>query len=218
MKKKILTFFIILFLPLNIFAYSKNIIPGGESIGIKINSDGLIVVGYYKVNDNFINKNNIKIGDRITKIDGKSIDSIKELTNIINEKISDNNDINIELVRNKKIVNSKLDLVEENNYYKTGLYIKDNVVGIGTLTYIDPVTKIYGALGHDVVLNDNNTRVEVKDGNILVSNITSINKSRNGSVGSKNATISFNEKVGTIEKNIDTGIYGRYVSKLPNRN
>lgn len=217
MKKKILTFFIILFLPLNIFAYSKNIIPGGESIGIKINSDGLIVVGYYKVNDNFINKNNIKIGDRITKIDGKNIDSIKELTNIINEKISDNNDINIELVRNKKIVNSKLDLVEENNYYKTGLYIKDNVVGIGTLTYIDPVTKIYGALGHDVVLNDNNTRVEVKDGNILVSNITSINKSRNGSVGSKNATISFNEKVGTIEKNIDTGIYGRYVSKLPNK-
>ena len=217
MKKKIFTFFIILFLPLNIFAYSKNIIPGGESIGIKINSDGLIVVGYYKVSNSYINKNNIKIGDRITKIDGKNITSIKELTTTINENISDNYDIDVEIIRNKKVVNAKLDLVVEDNYYKTGLYIKDNVVGIGTLTYIDPISKIYGSLGHDIILNDTNTRVEVKDGNILLSNITSINKSRNGSVGSKNATISFNEKIGTIEKNINTGIYGFYTSKIPNK-
>lgn len=216
MKKMVFTFFIILFLPIYVYAYSKNIVLGGESIGIKINSDGLIVVGYYKVGNEIINRKNIKIGDRITKINDIEVFSINELSNIINDNL-DNNEVDVELIRNKKIVNTKLELKEENNYYKTGLYVKDNVVGIGTLTYIDPASKIYGALGHEILLNETNSRVEVKNGNILVSNISSINKSRNGNVGYKNATISFDKKIGTILINNSSGIYGKYTSSIPKK-
>ena len=63
MKKLIFIIFIILFLPLNIFAYSKNIIPGGDSIGINIDMDGLVVVGFYKIDGEYTAKKNIKIGD-----------------------------------------------------------------------------------------------------------------------------------------------------------
>ena len=146
MKKVFFTFFIILFLPLNIFAYSKYIIPGGESIGININPDGLIVVGFYKVNGEYIAKNNIKIGDRIIKINNKDVSSIKELTSSITSSIKDNDEVDIIIKRKDKIVNTKLLLKEENNVLKTGLYVKDNVVGLGTLTYIDPISKIYGSL------------------------------------------------------------------------
>lgn len=215
MKKILLTFFIILFCPLNILAYSKNVIPGGESIGIKIESDGLIVVGFYKVNNEYIASDNIKIGDNITHINNKRVYSINELTNIIDESNTD--EVDIKLIRNNKEVNTKLKLVEENNLLKTGLYVKDNVVGLGTLTYIDPVTKIWGALGHEILLSETNSRIEVKDGNILMSKVTSINKSRNGHVGSKNAKILFNKKIGTINKNNINGIYGTYTSKLPNK-
>ena len=217
MKKVFFTFFIILFLPLNILAYSKYIIPGGESIGININSDGLIVVGYYKVNGNFIARKNINIGDRIIKINNKNVSSIKELTKEISNNIKDNDEVDIIVKRNNRIVNTKLVLKEENNVLKTGLYIKDNVVGLGTLTYIDPVTNIYGALGHDIILNETKNRVEIKDGNILLSKVTSIDKSRNGKVGSKNAYILFKEKIGTIEKNIDSGIYGFYTGSIPKK-
>ena len=216
MKKMIFTFFIILFLPVYVCAYSKNVIVGGESIGIKINSDGLIVVGYYKVNNELLNKKNIKIGDRIIKINNHDVNNINELTKVINDNIN-NNQIDVELIRNKKVINTNLELQEENNYYKTGLYVKDNVVGIGTLTYIDPVSKIYGALGHEILLNETNSIVEVKDGNILISNINSINRSKNGSVGYKNASISFNKKIGTIEKNNTKGIFGYYTSSLPKK-
>lgn len=215
MKKILLTFFIILFCPLNILAYSKSVIPGGESIGIKIESDGLIVVGFYKVNGEFIASNNIKIGDKITHINNNKVSSINELTNIIDD--SNTNEIDITLIRNNKEINTKLTLIEEDNVLKTGLYIKDNIVGLGTLTYIDPVTKIWGALGHEILLSETNTRVEVKNGNILMSNVTSINKSRNGYVGSKNASISFKDKIGTINKNTETGIYGIYTSSLPKK-
>ena len=215
MKKILLTFFIILFCPLNILAYSKNVIPGGESIGIKIESDGLIVVGFYKVNGEYIASDNIRIGDNITHINNKRVYSINELTNVIDE--SNTSEIDIKLIRNNKEVSTKLRLVEENNLLKTGLYVKDNVVGLGTLTYIDPVTKIWGALGHEILLSETNSRIEVKDGNILMSKVTSINKSRNGYVGSKNANILFNKKIGTINKNTVNGIYGTYTSSLPKK-
>ncbi len=214
MKKMIFTFFIILFLPTYIFAYSKFVIPGGETIGIDINTDGLIVVGFYSVNGEYIAKKNIRVGDRITKINNKEVTSLSELSNVINNEIEENLSVDIEIVRNNKIINTKLELVEENNVLKTGLYVKDNVVGIGTLTYIDPVTKVYGSLGHEIILSETNDRVEIKNGNILISNITSINKSRNGYVGSKNAKISYDKKIGTIEKNIYSGIYGIYTDNI----
>ena len=218
MKRFVFTFFIFLFFPIYIFAYSKNVIPGGESVGIKINSNGLIVVGYYKVNNEYIAKNSIKIGDRIIKINNHDIDSINDLTKYINKEIKEDLIINLGIIRNNEIINTKLKLKEEDNLLKTGLYVKDNIIGLGTLTYIDPVSKIYGSLGHEIVLNETNDRVEVKDGNILLSNITSINKSRNGHVGSKNASISFNNKIGSIIINNETGIYGFYTDKLPNKN
>ena len=217
MKKIVFTFFIILFLPIFVFAYSKYVIPGGETIGININTDGLIVVGFYEVNGEYIARKNINIGDKITKIEGIDVSSINELTKAINDKINDSLIIDVELIRKNKIINTTLEVKEEDNKIKTGLYIKDNVVGIGTLTYIDPVTKVYGSLGHDIILSETNNRVEVKDGNILMSKITSINKSRNGNVGSKDAKIFFNKKIGDIKKNLNSGIYGMYIDNLPKK-
>ena len=123
MKKVLFSFFIILFLPLNIFAYSKNIIPGGESIGIKINTDGLVVVGYYKVNGEYIGKDYIKIGDIIKEVNGESVESINELSKIINEEKA----YDTLVIRNNKEVNTKLVVLEERSNLKTGLYVKDSI-------------------------------------------------------------------------------------------
>ena len=215
--KKIISFLIIsIFLPINVFAYSLNVIPGGESIGIKINTDGLLVSGFYKVNNEYIGKRTFKVGDRIIKINGIPVNNSDELSNVINENIKDDY-VEVEFIRNNKILNGKLYLGEENDLYKTGLYIKDSIVGIGTLTYIDPITKIYGALGHEIRTNESNRKVEIKDGDILTSSITSINKSRDGYVGSKNANINYQNKIGIINKNTTKGIFGKYTSKLPNK-
>lgn len=217
MKKFIYTLIISLFLPLNIFAYSLNIIPGGESIGIKINTDGLLINGFYKVNNEYIGKRTFKIGDRIIKINGISVNNSEELSGIINENLK-NNYVDVEYIRNNSVLNGKLYVEKENNLYKTGLYIKDSIIGIGTLTYIDPVTKIYGALGHEIRESDQTRKVEIKDGDLLTSRVTTIKKSKDGYVGSKNARISYDNKIGTITENTTSGIFGKYINELPNKN
>ncbi len=214
MKKILYLIFIILFFPINIFAYSDYVIPGGESIGINIDSKGLVVVGFYKVNGNYIGKNFLKVGDTIISINDTTVNSISDLTNVIDNNLDD--ELNIIIKRNNKEINTKMSIEMEDSLYKTGLYIKDNIVGIGTLTYVDPITKIYGALGHSVTFNETSTIVEVKDGNILESRVTGIDRSNNGHVGSKDAKINFNNKIGTIIKNTEFGIYG-IINELPNK-
>ena len=107
MKKLIFTFFIILFLPINILAYSNNVLVGGETIGINLNTDGLIVVGFYSIDNEYVAKKSFKIGDRITKVNGITVNDLNNLTEVINDNI-DNDSVDIELVRNDTIINTKL--------------------------------------------------------------------------------------------------------------
>lgn len=217
MKKVLFTFFVIFLFPLGVFAYSKYIIPGGESIGIKINTEGLVVVGFYKVEDEYIAKNNFKIGDKIINVNGKNVNTIDELTDAVSKSEISSLNVKVTVKRNDREVDTYLKLIVKDGTYKTGLYVKDSLIGLGTLSYIDPVSKIYGALGHEITMNETGNKVEVRDGNILYSKVIGIDKSRNGRVGSKNANIIFDRKIGTIQKNTNKGIYGIYTDNLPNK-
>lgn len=214
MRKVLFTLFIIFLFPIVSLAYSKYIIPGGESIGIKINTDGLVVVGFYKVDGEYIAKKSFKIGDKIISVNDRRINTIDELTREIDNNDLSQGNVNVLIERGNKKMNVTLNLKEESGVYKTGLYVKDSLVGLGTLSYIDPVTKIYGALGHEITMSETGNKIDVRNGNILYSKVTSIDKSRNGKVGSKNAKIIFDNVIGTIEKNTNKGIYGKYTSSF----
>lgn len=215
--KKIIAMFILLLFPLNVLAYSDYIIPGGETLGIEVNSKGIMVIGFYQINGKF-NKGNptIKSGDYIIKVNDEKINNIKELTEVI-EKSVDKKEVEITVLRNGKEKVSTLELIEEKGIYKTGLYVKDSITGIGTLSYIDPETNIYGALGHEITESNTSSIVEIKSGIIFRNYITSIDKSSDGTPGSKNAKFYYNTKYGTILKNTNVGIYGKYDAELPNK-
>lgn len=215
--KKIIITLLAFFVPLQVLAYSDYIIPGGETLGIEVNCDGILVIGFYQINGKF-NKGdpNIKSGDYIIKINDKDVKNVKELTNIIEKNIKDKK-VSVTYKRNGKIKTSELELIEEDGVYKTGLYVKDAITGIGTLTYIDPESKIYGALGHEITESQTASIVEIKSGIIFKNYITGIDKSSSGVPGSKNAKFYYNTKYGTIKKNTNAGIYGIYEETLPSK-
>lgn len=217
-NKLMLALTISLATPLNTFAYAEYIIPGGESVGIEINSDGILVVGFYKVNGKY-NKGNpaIKVGDKIQEVNGKTVNSVEEMVNSMEANV-DRGIASIKVLRDGKEKFIDLELVKEGESYKTGLYVKDEITGIGTLTYIDPESLIYGALGHNVVETNTNRLVEVKTGTIFRSSITSIDRSVAGTPGGKNAKFYSSNIYGTIKKNTASGIYGMYTNTIPDKN
>ncbi len=209
--KKILLIVLFLF-PFKIMAFSSNIIPGGETIGLDITNDGILIVGFYKTNGEYINPD-LKIGDKITKIANEEVLNIDELTKKIEEKISDNK-VPITYKRGDNEYEGILNLQHFNGNYRTGLYVKSSVVGIGTLTYIDPETGIYGTLGHIINESKTNQKVEVKEGFAYDAKVINFTKSSNGFPGSKNANILREKYFGSIENNTEYGVFGKISKKI----
>lgn len=196
-----------LIIPINTLALTDKVILGGENIGIEIDTNGILIVGFYEINNNS-NIKNLKIGDRIIKVNDKDIDNIDEMIDIIDN--SKDKILKLTIIRNKKQIKTTLELEYTNNVYKTGIYVKDKVVGIGTISYINPETQTYAALGHEVIESYSNTKVEVKDGKIYSSDVTGIKKSTNHRTGEKEAKLNKELIYGNIEKNTISGIYGTY--------
>lgn len=215
-NKKILCILTLLLFPINVLAYSNKVVLGGQNVGISIQSDGVLVVGFYKVNG-MLNNSSLSVGDYITKVDNENINSINDLVSAIDVNVKDDK---VELTYRHKgeEKTTPLKLEQLNGVYKTGLYVKDSLTGLGTLTYIDPETKIYGALGHEILESTANSRIEVKTGNIFKSIVTSITRSENSSPGTKNAKFFKNVKYGTINKNVNAGIYGTYEDAISKDN
>ena len=214
MKKKVLTLLLILIFPINVLAYSNYIIPGGNNIGIEVYNEGIIVIGFYKINNKY-NTNDLKIGDVILKVNGYDVYTVDDMIKKIEEKVMENNiELTIKRDEEEKVVDFKL--INIDGTYKTGLYVKDSVSGIGTLTYIDPETRIYGSLGHQILEGNSMKTVEVRSGTIFESLVTSIDRSSIGTAGTKNAKFYSNNIYGNITKNESNGIYGTYTSELPN--
>lgn len=217
MKKKFILLLTILTLsfPYQVLAYSSKIILGGENIGINIKMPGVMVIGFYKVNGKYIKGSpEIKIGDLITSVNNKNITSIEELTSSIEKNI--NEKITLNIIRDNNNIKINIIPEKEDNIYKTGLYVKDSITGIGTLTYIDPESNIYGALGHEVIESTSERQVKVKSGSIFESNVTSIRKSDIGNAGEKNASFNPQKTYGNIKENNIHGIYGNYTEESDN--
>ncbi len=215
--KKIIIYMLILLLPLNVLAYSSKVILGGNTIGINVVSNGVMVVGFYKVDGKY-NKGDFKLkeGDYITHIDNKEINSISDINNAIES--SKDKTILVTFNRDNKEYKTNLPVIKDNNTYKTGLYLKNEILGSGTLSFIDPETLMFSGLGHEILESSTSKQLKIKSGTIFKNEITSIDKSEVGKPGSKNSKFYYNETYGTIYDNNTHGIYGLYTDKIDNSN
>lgn len=199
-------------IPINVLAYSDYIIAGGQNIGIEVKSDGVLVVGTYKVAGLDLALNaDIKVGDKIVSIDDQKVSNIEEMVSKINNS---NGTIKIGYIRNNISKYTNLALYKENNTYKTGIYVKDSITGIGTLTFIDPNSKIFGALGHEIIEKSTGKLLESSNGTIFDSEVINIEPSTNGVAGEKTARYYSDRVKGTIFENTTQGIFGKYTGAI----
>lgn len=200
-------------MPQSLLAYSKYIVAGGENIGLSINNKGIIIAGFYKVGDKYPGYDaGLNKGDVIKRANDKEVSSIDDFIGFIKE--SDGKSLKLVYQRGKQNETTTLNLTNENGTLKTGLYVKDMISGIGTLSYIDPESRIYGALGHEVLEQTTGTMINVRDGKIYNSNVTSVEKSVRGEPGAKNANTNSNDVFGDVKENKVSGIFGNYTKEI----
>ena len=193
------------------------IIPGGQSIGVKLRSAGALVVGHYTRSEHI--KQAIQVGDYLLKINHHSIQSIYDVAKAVKEAGAEKKNLIITLMRDGKIKRVTLrpyyDTKEKS--YRLGLYIRDSAAGVGTLTFYDPKRKVYGALGHMITDVDTGQPIRIGNGKLIHSSVTSIQKGSSGEPGEKRA-IFFDENriLGNITKNTPFGVFGKML-RLPDK-
>ncbi|CUX43383.1 SpoIVB peptidase [Clostridium sp. C105KSO13] len=193
---------------------SDTVLVGGMPVGIYMETDGVMVLD----TDHIEGLDGaqyepalhlVKCGDYITGLNGKTIENKKELMNAL--KRLDEKTVILQLRRNEEILDVKIKPVEcKPDEYKLGIWVRDNIQGLGTVTFLTK-SSMFGALGHGIHDIDTNTLLSIADGTLYKTSIHSVKKGENGIPGSMEGIIVYNgyNRIGTIEKNTEEGIYGR---------
>ncbi|WP_371932044.1 SpoIVB peptidase [Mesobacillus subterraneus] len=198
--------------------------PGGQSIGVKLNTVGVLVVGHHQVQADAGRvspgeKAGIRKGDIITEINGQQIEKMADVVPFVKQAGEDGKPLDVVIKRENEKIKTQLQPEKDvnENTYKLGLYIRDSAAGIGTMTFYHPQSKKYGALGHVISDMDTKKPIVVGDGQIVRSTVTSIEKGDKGNPGEKLARFSSDrEVIGNIRRNSPFGIFGELNKDISN--
>lgn len=191
----------------------EEIVPCGNTIGIKMFTKGLICVGTSEISEasgklfNIAGENDIKIGDIILSANGEELNTTERFSVIISK--SDGNALEIVIDRNGAQYKKSITPVLTSDGYKLGLWVRDSTAGIGTLTFYDDKSNKFGALGHPITDSDTGRLMPVSSGTIVGANIIGVKKGEKGKPGElKGVFDAQSGDIGVIEKNTPQGIYG----------
>ena len=197
---------------------SLKLYPGGVPFGVKFMTDGLLIVGFCDV-DCGIKKSNpstdagLRVGDRILSAGGKRLSSAAEFSQIIEASAGES----ISLVYRRGTGERKATLTpvfsKSENCYKTGVYLKDNGAGLGTVTYIVPGSLEFAGLGHGICEGEASNLVPISRGSVVNVAIDGVIKGQCGTPGELRGHFK-SGKSGTLLQNTDCGVFG-VLSSLP---
>ena len=194
------------------------VVPMGNLIGAKLYTSGVLVVGMSEIQGNDQQKHKpyegsgIEEGDMIVEMDSKKIANTDELVETVNS--SKGKAIQIKYVRNDEIITTGIQPIKsEDNEYKLGLWVRDAAAGVGTLTFYEPSTGKFAALGHGIVDVDTGDIINIANGELVTSNLVAIKKGEKGTPGEIKGSIDSGVTIGNISKNTNFGVFGLVSNK-----
>ncbi len=198
------------------------LVPGGQSIGIKMSVKGVLIVGLEEIETVRSIRNpgfeaGLQVGDKIISIDNEPVSCPQDVIDILNENEKKN--VNITYDRNgiENKCNVHLAKSIDDGKYKIGLWVKERIAGIGTLTYYDPTDNTYGCLGHGILESQTGEMLPVKEGMLLETKVNSIQAGKKGMPGEiQGVFINETSPIGTISRNNSVGIFGNVSSNFSN--
>ena len=195
-------------------AETREVIPMGRTVGIKLFSDGVMVVGFGEVaaadgRHTPARDCGLKEGDIITHINREEVDSIEEVQAVL-QQVGDQT-MSIRAMRDDKEVQFTAQAVQcsADGQYKLGAWIRDSMAGIGTITFCDPETGTFGALGHGINDVDTAKLMPMQSGSILYSEVTDVQKGVKGTPGELHGAFQTDRDLGVLWSNTCSGVFGQ---------
>lgn len=192
----------------------QEVLVSGSPVGIYMETKGVLVIGSGEITDREGIRRTpaehiIQSGDYICEIDGKVLTGKRQLMQLVRENQGE--PMELQVIRHQETIKLEMTPVEtEDGSYKLGIWVRDNIQGIGTLTYVEP-NGTFGALGHGISDADTGERLEISDGDLYRADILSIRKGTAGTPGELRGVINYREenRIGTIRGNSQYGIRGQ---------
>ena len=194
-------------------SHNHTVILGGQSIGVDISVDGIMILGFSDFYGEDGKKHcpakeaGLNEGDIIVSVNGQKVSSASEFSNIVD---SCNSKINVDYTRDGKKYSASITAQKsaEDGKFRLGLWARDGTTGIGTLTFIDPSTNRFGALGHGVTDADTGDLI-IGKGKIYFASVNGIQKGTASNAGELQGYF-ISSEIGTIDNNTEMGIFGEF--------
>lgn len=197
-------------------AFAEELIVGGHPVGIQLSTEGVLVAGVNEVETiegtaSPAEDAGIKPGDIIVSIAGEKVYDASTVVQAVEN--AEAGALKVDILRSGKNMELELEPAESNEGKKMlGLMLRDGMSGIGTLTFFDPDSGLYGALGHSVNDTDSKQELTIREGNITQANIVSVKPGSAGAPGELNGAADLGRVLGSIDRNTQVGIFGRMYS------
>lgn len=190
------------------------VIPVGNIAGIKLYTSGVLVVGMSEI-EGIDNKKykpyeqtGIEEGDRIIAVNNNKITTTEELIKTVNS--CDGTEVKIEYIHEEKTQECSIKPVQTSKKeYKLGLWVRDSAAGVGTVTFYEPSTQNFAALGHGITDIDTEQLIDISSGEFVTTKILDVIKGEKGIPGRIQGTVDNQKNIGVIYKNTRFGIYGK---------
>jgi len=196
-------------------ASGRMLVPGGEVVGIKVECDGVLVVGMNQPEGGSLPafEAGIRAGDVITHIGAEEVESIEEFREELREWSG--GEITLRVLRGDKTMQFTVKPTCGKNGGELGVWLRDGMAGLGTVSFYDPATGLYGALGHAVNDIDTGVIIPVREGEIMEARVSGVARGECGKPGELLGSFDSDAQLGSIETNCTSGIFGRLDKNCP---
>lgn len=195
---------LLIWLPQRVSA-ARHLVPGGEVIGLELGDNTVTIAAFDEDMGSAAQAAGLKVGDRITHINGQTICTTEDIRDALNRA---DGVIQVQISRSGKEQQLQLTPSITTDGPRLGIYLKQGITGIGTVTWYDPDTGTFGALGHGV--NDQSGNLlQLRQGTAYEASVISVKKGRSGTPGQLLGVLNGEEPIGVLKKNTNQGVFGQ---------
>ena len=190
----------------------QKVVPLGRAVGIKLFSDGVLVVGMSELETETgaVSPGQIcglKTGDVITHVNGQEVDTIEQVQTILKEDGEE--PLTLRACRSGKVLQLSAQAVaNDQGKYQLGVWLRDSMAGIGTMTFCDPESGVFAALGHGINDVDTSQLMPLETGSIMYATVSDVKRGCSGDPGELHGDFDVSRDLGTLYANTELGIYG----------